>query len=211
MNIFKTTKQHADYWSRRKIDWNQAYLQTANHPHRNYILGALNSFPWTSLFEVGCGPGANLLRIVKTFKGKQVGGCDINRDAIELAKQTFKGALLKVGPVNDIMLSDNSVDVVLSDRCLIYVSPKDIDKTIKEIKRIARNYVVFAEFHHKSWWERFKLKWKTGYNAYDYKRLLEKHDFYDIITYRMPKEYWPEGDAYAPFDHIIVARITNKK
>ena len=29
----------------------------------------------------------------------------------------------------------------------------------------------------------------------------------DIIEYRMPKEYWPEGDAYAPFDHIVVAKI----
>ena len=206
----RTTKEHSAYWRNRKIDWNKDYLQTWNHPHRFLISGILRTIPWISLFEIGCGAGANLVNIIKCFQGKtiQLGGSDINADAIEVAQQVLKGAVLKVGSGDDVIMSDDSTDIVLTDRMLIYVGPRKIDVYIREIKRIAREYAVLCEFHEKNLWKRLKLRFNTGYYSYDYIKLLRKHGFYDMITYRLPPEAWP-GDTYPSY--IIVAKVEPRK
>ena len=210
MKLFNTTEQHKNYWKNRKIDWNTAYLQTWNHPHRYLISAILKQLEWISLFEIGCGAGANLVNIVKSFPEKtlQLGGSDINPDAIQVAVGILKGAVLKVGSGDDVILSDNSVDVVLTDRMLIYVGPRRIDAYIREIRRIARSYVILCEFHSPSWYARMRLKMASGYNAYNYKTLLEKYGFYGIMTYRVPPEAWP-GDTYPSY--LIVAKVSKRK
>ena len=170
----------------------------------------LRNFSWLSLIEVGCGSGANLVNIVKHFPGRQLGGVDVNPDAIQLAQDTLKNALLKVGSGDDIMLSDNSTDVVLSDMCLIYVGPRKIKKYLEEMKRIARNYIVLCEFHSTSWWNRLALKINLGYNAYNYDKLLEKLGFYDIQMYKLKEEDWPDGNPQKTFAYIIMARVPKR-
>ena len=120
------------------------------------------------------GPGANLLNIIKHHKNKQVGGFDVNPEAIELASQTFKGAMLKVGSVTDIMMSDSSTDVMLSDMCLIYVN--DIDKALKEMRRVTRKNgrIILCELHSESLFDRIWLRITSGYYAHDYRKLLKK-------------------------------------
>lgn len=210
MKFLRNTKEHSRYWRDRKIDWKTAYLDTWQHPHRNMISAVLTTFPWMSLFEIGCGAGANLVNIVMSFKGKtiQLGGSDINEDAIELAKKTLKGAILKVGSGDDVIMSDDSADVVLTDRMLIYVSPKDIDRYMGEIKRIARKRVVLCEFHEPRWWNRKKIRWESGYHAHDFRKLLEKHGFYDTLFYKITEEMWP-GDRYPSY--IISAKVPQRK
>lgn len=210
-NIFKNTSANAKYWRERKIDWEQAYLSTANHPHRFMISSVLKTFSWNSLLEVGCGAGANLMNIIMTHpQGKQLGGIDINADAIASAEKTFKGAFFKVGSVEDIMMSDSSAEVVLSDMTLIYVSPSKIDAVIREMKRVARTHLVLCEFHEPSWWKRVKIRLTTGYNAYDYVKLLEKHGLHDVIRYKIPKEAWP-GGLQEKVGYVVVAKVPRRK
>lgn len=206
---FKTTKQHEKYWKERKIDWNKQYLETWNHPHRQLIVWALQSIPWVSLWEVGCGPGANLVRIIKEIPQRQVGGSDINPEAIDLARKTFNGGKFNVEPIDDLLISDKAVDVVLSDAALIYYGPKNIDKAVAEMVRAARNYIVLCEFHGGTWWERLWLRLKTGYNAYDYKKLLDKHGCYDVRIFKIPPEFW-DGFPWQPWGHIIIANVGKK-
>lgn len=203
----KTTKQHKKYWEERKIDWKTSYLDTWTHLHRDLIVWALKSFSWYSLWEVGCGPGANLVKILNSIPGRQLGGSDINKDAIELARKTFVGGRFHVESVEDILLSDNATDVVLSDATLIYVDPKNIDKTLKELVRVARIKLVLCEFHGNNWFKRLMLRWKTGYNAYNYKDKLEKAGCYDINLVKIPKEYWP-GTPWEEWGYIITANVT---
>lgn len=200
------TEKHKKYWQERKIDWKKSYLDTHNHPHRKMIVSALGQFNWTSLVEVGCGPGANLVNIIRHFPNKQLGGIDINKEAIDLARKTLTGANLKVSSVEDIMMSDNATDVVLSDMCLIYIDPSNIDKVIKEIKRIVRSNIILCEFHHKNWFKRLVFRWKTGYNAYNYKQLLEKHGFYDIRMFKIPPKLWEGGEPQKTFGYLIIAK-----
>lgn len=202
----KTTKQHKEFWQKRKIDWKTQYLDTYNHPHRQLIINALSSFDWFSLWEVGCGPGANLIRVFKSFPGRQVGGSDVSQEAIELARSVFQGGKFHVESVEDMLLSDDATDVILSDACLIYVSPLKIDKALSEIKRIARNHVVLCEFHSNSLLKRWWFRLKTGYNAYNYQELLEKHGFYDIQMTKVTAEFW-DGEPWTKWGYVITAKL----
>lgn len=138
--------------------------------------------------------------------GRQVGGVDINPDAIEYAQKRFKGALLKVNAGDDIIMSDQSTDVMLSDMYMIYVSPMKMTKQLAEFKRLARSFVVMFEFHSTSFWQRLVVKWREGYNVYDWPKLLEKNGFDDIQIYKISKEAWPESDLQQKYGYIIVAR-----
>lgn len=204
-----TTDQWAKWWEKRQIDWKVEYLDTADHPHRWLLTQILKTFPWFSLMEIGCGPGANLVNIVKGIPGRQIGGIDINPEAIELAEKTFNGGVFKCCSAEDIMMSDKATDVALTDMTLIYVSPWKIDKHLKELKRITRNYLVLCEFHSESWWDRLKLRINSGYNAYDYRKKLKKLGFYDIMVLKIPDKMWP-GAKNDKFRHIIKARVPKR-
>lgn len=207
LKFFRSTVHHKKYWQNRQIDWKQSYTSTWNHPHRYLISKVLRGFNWLSLIEVGCGSGANLINIVKAFPGRQVGGVDINPDAIEQALKTFNGGYFKVGSGDDIMMSDDSTDVVLSDMALIYVGPRKIGDYLEEIKRIGRHHVILCEFHSKSWWDRMKLRFNSGYYAYNYDKLLLKHGYYDIIKLKLTEADWPGGNPQKDFAYIIKAKI----
>lgn len=203
---YKTTKQHSKWWQDRKIDWKTSYTDTWNHPHRDMISYLLGKIRWYSLMEVGCGSGPNLLNILKKYPGKQLGGIDINPDAVKLAQETFAGGFFKVGSADDIMMSDNSMDVVLTDMTLIYIGPRKINKVIKELKRVSRHYVVLCELHSDSIFDRIRLRLGSGYNAYNYEKLLKKHGFNDITLIKIPPEVW-DGKPQKPYGFIILARV----
>lgn len=204
--MLKSTKDHTEYWQKRQIDWKESYLSTWNHPHRSAIIWMLKGITFYSLWEVGVGGGANLIKILKELPGKQLGGSDVSEDAIALCKETFKDGLFHVEPGNNLLMSDKSVDVVLSDMTLIYVSPKDIDSYLKEFKRVGRLYVVLCEFHSKSWWKRLKARF-GGYHVHNYRRLLKKHGYYDVLIQHLPEALWPGTDNNTEFRTIITARI----
>ncbi len=201
-----STKQHETYWKEREADWKTSYFDTWTHPHRAEILRALNEWKFGSLFEIGCNAGPNLHIIQKAFPNIQVGGLDINEASIETAKQLLGPlAVLQAGKATDIFLSDGASDVIMTDACLIYIAPSEIDRVIEEIKRIGRKYVLFVEFHSISPFKRLGLKLAGNYYAYNYKKLLEKHGFADIEIRKLP-DYW-NGEPWKTFGHLITAKI----
>lgn len=214
MNLFKTTKQHAEYWKDRKINWIQHYASTWTHPHRQFIIDKLRKLKWISIIEVGCACGPNLMRILSHFPRADVGGVDINADAIKTAEGIFGNALkgtgrsawFKVNKGDNIMISDNATDVVLSDMSLIYVGPSEIKNYLLEMKRVARNHIMLMEFHHKSFWKRLLLKWKSGYNAYDYVKLLRECGFFNIQVDKLPAELWDNHDPQKTYAYLITAQ-----
>lgn len=210
MKYFNNTETWKNFWLKRKINWKTDYLDTWTHPHRFLITTILGRLNWLSLIEIGCGSGPNLMNITQNLPGKQLGGMDVNPEAIALAKKTFTGGLFKVNSSDNLMLSDKSTDVILSDMSLIYVNPGDIGRYIKEIKRVGRKYVVLCEFHSTSWWRRLALKFNSGYNAYNWKKLLGRNGFYDIFLYKLKEQDWPGGQPQKEFAFLIVATIPRK-
>lgn len=181
-----TTKQHQNWWKNRKVDWMKEYVSTWNHPHRQFISEILTQLPWQSIYEMGCGPGPNLVQIIKKFPQNMVGGSDINADAIKVAKSILQGAPLDVCPHDNIMASDKFTDLVLTDRTLMYVSFFKIKKVIKEMKRVCRTGVIIVEYHTDSWWEKVLLFLSSGMYAHNYGKLLRKEGFYDMVKVNMP-------------------------
>lgn len=210
MKLFKTTKGHKKYWLNRKIDWQKSYLsqEALDHPHRKLLVNILRGFQWISLIEIGCASGANLVNIVKSIPGKQVGGIDLCPEAIATAKKHFsENTFLHVNSGDDILMSDNGTDIVLSDMTLFYVGSRDIKKYVKEIKRISRSYVLLCELHTESWWERLLLKIGSGYTAHNWKKLLEKEDFYDIASYKLTDKDWPGGEPQKTYGYVFIAKV----
>lgn len=206
-----TTSQWSKWWVKRPIDWKTAYLDTWQHPHRDMISSVLTQFKWWSLLEVGCGPGANLYNIISHFKGKQLGGVDINPEAIKLAEKTFNGAFFKVCEAHDIMMSDSSTDVVLTDMTLIYLDPWKVKKALNEIKRVARQYIILCEFHSENPLKRLSLWLTSGLYAHNYRRLLIKLGFYDVILIKVPANAWPGVESKQEFRFILLAKVPKRK
>lgn len=204
--MLRSTKKHSTYWKNRTIDWKTEYFDTHGHPHRELILRTLVKFRFGSVFEFGCGAGANLLRIHYGFPGVQLGGIDINAEAIKTAQKMLPGAHLQVGTADDVFLSDKSIDIALTDACLIYYGPLRIKKVLAEMKRLTRRHIVLCEFHEPSLYKRLKLHYETGYYAYDYKRLLERAGFFDIEIRKIPAKAWPDT-LWEKYGYIINATI----
>jgi len=206
----KTTKQHTDYWSNRKIDWIKSYTDTWNHPHRNLFVSKLKQIRWQSLLEVGCASGPNLVRIAKDFPNADLGGIDINPEAIATIDQIFKNSKkfgwFRVNSVEDIMMSDQSTDIVISDMALIYIGPTKIKKALSEMYRVARNGIIICEFHSTNPFIRLAQRIKTGYNLHNYKKLLDKVGFYDIELMKLRPEDWPGGGMQEKYGYIITAK-----
>ena len=198
------TSKKIRYWKNRDINWQIHSLETLNHPHRKMILQVLKTFRWASIWEVGCAAGPNLVRIYNEFKGANVGGSDVNEKAIELARKTLVGAPFEVSSGDDILMSDKSCDVILTDMILCFVDPFKIKDYLLEFKRIARNRLILVELHSDKWWERLWLR-LGGTHVYNYLKLLEGLGFYDVIVYKMP-DYW-KGPPQNKYAHIISAKI----
>ena len=206
-----STKAHANWWRKRKLDWNKDYFSTHTHPHRKALMYVLGQIKWSNLLEVGCGGGANLINITRYFPKTYLAGNDVNKEAIEFCKEVFAkhnpSLYFTQSPADDMLIGDKNTEVILSDMVYIYVSNRDIGKHLDEIKRVARDYVVLCEFHHKSWWKRMKLKLFAGYSAFNWQKLLTRHGFTDIISYRITPQDWPESKLQQEFAHIFLAKI----
>lgn len=207
MDILRTTKSWMNYWKKRKINWENEYF-TPEHPHRDLIINKLRQFSFKSLLEVGCGAGANIYKVKQNFPRVDVGGVDVNSDAIECAKKILpRSTIIQVGEAEDVYISDKGSDILLSDMCYIYLNKKHFRKAIAEARRIARNGVVFCEFHSKSWIKRLWLKIKTGYNAYDYGKELRDAGFTNIEIEKVRVAGpWGENEPQKTFCHLIVAK-----
>ena len=136
--LFKNTQYWKKWWAKRQIDWDASYFNI-DHPHRMRILQALSNFKFKTVFEVGCGAGANLHLIEKYFKGAHVGGYDISPDAIAMAKKKLTPkSILDVGSATDIYVSSKGSDMLISDMCYIYLDKPNFRKALIEAKRVAR-------------------------------------------------------------------------
>ena len=197
-----TTKQNASYWANRKEGWRE-YQETANHPHRSFISYILKQMNWISLVEIGCGSCPNLVNIARSMGGKQLGGVDINPEAINVCNRTFKDGHFRVGSAEDIMMTDKGTDILLSDAFLIYVGPRKIKRYLEEAIRITRNNVVFYEYHSESFWKRLRLRIFSGRHSYNYKKLLKSLGFYDINIIKTPVF---EEDNEQEFRYLIIAK-----
>ena len=178
------------YWSDRSIedmskDWGgRTYEESKDHPHRELIIKALKSFDFSSVLEVGCNSGPNLLRIAETLPDVILGGIDPNLQVIEKARELLPKAVVKRASVLQIPFEDKGFDIVLADAVLMYV--QNITAAMGEIDRVAKRGIIICD-------------WATDGSVPDgvqdfhyvrnYKKLLEDLG-YSVISHKITTEEW---------------------
>ena len=132
-------------------EWVIGYWESRNHPHRSFLADTISLYHPTSVLEVGCNCGPNLYQLAKRLPQAQLVGVDINVAAVDAGNQFLlragiTNAKLTAAKARDLsILPSGYYDIVFTDAVLIYVGPRDIEETVKQMLRIASKVVVVLE------------------------------------------------------------------
>lgn len=184
-------------WSYGEENWVKDYVASISHPHRENIIRALGDIAWDSLLEVGCGTGANLIKIREQYPDKTLAGIDVNVDMLNEAQNHLDSNLTK-GDVCGLPFEDNTYDVVLCDAVLLYITPKEIGTALSEIDRVANKAIILIE--------RFAESDKiVGYVwGRNYPVLLEAMG-YTVESIKITPEIWSSSASWIQYGYIFVA------
>jgi pseudaminic acid biosynthesis-associated methylase len=102
----------------------------------------------SSILEVGCNSGANL-GIMKEYvpSPRNVWGCDINVNNINLVRQLWPEVQSVVASGFDLPFRDDYFDLVFTAGVLIHQKPTEIDAMMQEIIRVSGKYVMAIEYY----------------------------------------------------------------
>ena len=189
-------------------NWAEEYLASTNHPHRDQIVKSVESFQRVnSVLEIGCASGANLIRLRNALPKAHLIGVDINQQGISAARNYFASTddnniNLIVGRADQLTdIQDDSVDVVLVDAVLMFVTPDRIEKVLSEIIRIANKGIVLNEYHKVG---ELKGFFDGGRWVYDLSALLAK--LAPNLDIRMKKSAFT-GGSWDDYGCLFEARL----
>lgn len=151
------TLEATDWWARPRgatsANWIANYQRSLQTRHRTAIAAIVQALGASTVLEVGCHCGPNLVRLAQADPALQAIGIDANAEAVAagqawVAAQGYADRItLQVGRIPDALLATPSgvCDVVLSCYTLAYLAPADLDAALYELGRLARRAVVIAE------------------------------------------------------------------
>lgn len=150
------------------------------------------------VLEIGCSSGNNLRFFID--KKYQTYGIEINKEMINLGKKNlkrlgYKIPEIKLGNNTKIPYPDNFFDCLVSINTIHYSSGDDIDKALKEYKRVLKkNSLIYIETSGHKHYSRSmstkikKLEWKWKSKDFrnnfifgffssknEFKKILKKH------------------------------------
>jgi len=153
-------------WATRHLhdkNWAENYWKSRDDPHRFFLVETICKYaPINTILEIGCASGPNLYHIAERFPEADVRGIDISPIAVQKGNEFFRqegflNVKLEVGKAQDLkQFAEKAFDVVFTDAVLIYISPDEIEQTIKEMLRICR-ILVLNEWHTFNKWRAFLL------------------------------------------------------
>jgi len=153
----------------------------------------------TSVLEVGCNTGPNLLRLAKELPSARLVGIDVSSAAIVEGTKRFKAAgianvELFEGKAEDLgRFADDSFDVVFTDAVLIYVGKDWIETVVGEMLRVANKAIVLVEYDDPESDPKGRFILKKGYWKRNYTRLFEgRSGVMSVETKRLTKELWDD-------------------
>ena len=119
------------------------------------------------ILEIGPNSGNQLIELSK-MGFRNLSAVELNPHAIEVAKKAVPSANIVQGNIFKIPFPDRSFDMVFTSRVLIHISPKDIQRALKEICRVAKEYIWGFEYYAPKYAEvtyrgKKDLLWKTDF------------------------------------------------
>lgn len=200
-------------WARRRPEEVRSGLNNLHHPQRRLIvehIGTLGAF--AGLLEVGSGYGPNLYHLARRFPHAVLRGIDINPASVAMGTEWLRSVglpqvQLRVGRADDLRaFADQSFDLVLTNSLLMYIGPDKIERTIREMLRVARRYLILVEHH---WSDDDSLgsgRFRDGRWMRNYVLLLERFvRTPEIEVRKIPPDLW-EDAAWQQWGHIITCR-----
>lgn len=101
----------------------------------------------SSALEVGCGQGANLRHVAAILPPADVWGVDVNAEARERARRNAPGANVVAAFARQLPFRDGFVDLGFTVGVLIHQPDTTLPLVVAEIVRVARRFVLWAEYH----------------------------------------------------------------
>jgi len=120
------------------------------------------------VLEVGCNVGLQLRLLEKANRGLEFHGLEPQPYAIERARQLSPNMVFHQGNAFALPFPDRSFDLVMTHGVLIHIHPNDLPRAIREIDRVARQYILCHEYYSPELTEvqyhgREGLLWKTDF------------------------------------------------
>jgi ubiquinone/menaquinone biosynthesis C-methylase UbiE len=193
------------------------FYQEIRQPHRQFLMEKIENFsPLSEILEIGCGCGQNLYLLTERFPQAKIRGIDINPRVVQRGQELFKKegmqyVKLSEGKADELgQFPDKSIDIVFTDAVLIYIGPDKIKTVIKEMTRIAKKALIFAEWHCQSPKDNDPDGLGVYYSGYwirNYLDLLRKFVPQDKIRLsKIPEPIW-RGKDWVKLGYIIEAKL----
>jgi ubiquinone/menaquinone biosynthesis C-methylase UbiE len=147
----------ANWWARPRgaqaREWIATYQNSLQARHRTLLVDLVGAVAPSSVLEVGCHCGPNLIRLCETFPAIEAHGVDANTEAVQAGTRWAETRglderiELKAGPFPDVTrtVASGAVDLVLTCYALAYVAPADLHEALYEIGRLAKRAVMVME------------------------------------------------------------------
>jgi len=136
--------------------------------HISAILGARR------ILEAGCNVGNNLEKFPKEL---DVHGVDMNRNAIEKAKQKNPTFTFKNENISNTSYDDSYFDLVFTRGVFIHIPKTELENCLTELFRLSNKWILNLEYFGN---DGDMIKWKRGDN---------------LLWYRNMKELWKKFDV----------------
>jgi pseudaminic acid biosynthesis-associated methylase len=171
----------------------QFYLKTYGVTRRDLNQRVLQGVPKDAhILEVGCNMGTQLA-LLKEMGFSRLSGIEIQRYALERAKERLGNAELRQASAFSIPYPDRHFDLVFTSGVLIHIAPAELPIALQEIHRCTKAWVWGMEYYAPEITEityrgHNNLLWKA-----DYARLyLEACD--DLGLVREERFHYLEGE-----------------
>jgi pseudaminic acid biosynthesis-associated methylase len=125
------------YHDRNRVDWK------ARVP---FWQSAIEYTTPASVFELGCGPGWNLMAIAECAPATDLFGADLNLSAVNEARS--QGFEVQQATEHGIagMYPSGSMDLVATCGCLIHVPPAQLEGVMRSLVDLSARYVLAVEY-----------------------------------------------------------------
>ena len=179
-NIIKVSRF---FWRYRHIVqpnvW-QGYAEDYTNPRRQIYSDFVKEKDAKTVFDFGCGGGANLKRIAVDSSNTRLKfiGFDVNAKALEVAKILLEGCdFIALRSVDSKSVSKSlsemgaiNIDLAIYDRVLYLLSEREVNQHFEAVSKFIK-YIIIDDFVAEK-----QIK-HDGYVTRNYPHLLEKHGF----------------------------------
>lgn len=198
-----------NHWKSKDKKIVQSYWESPPATKRSlWLCEQLKQYDFSSIFECGFFSGRNLRYICDHFPNKEVSGLEINKVAIDFAKQKLPKLNLIEKNIYDVDQIGKKYDIIFTSGVLIHIVPQDIENIVKKMITVCNKYIIHVEDVGKNEVVAGPKNLKPVYKISDQVQFApDLISFYDKVGFKseiisLPKEIQTNGAK-----HMLVVNI----